>query len=156
MEKILVSACLLGQKVRYDNGDVPCLDPRFLSWHEQGRLVPICPEVSGGLPTPRRDAQIVGTRIRTKNGNDVTDAFEKGAQAALTLAQTHGARIAIMKQDSPSCGTLYVYDGSFTDAKRPGQGHTAALLSQHGIRVFGEDQLDEAEQALLQLEGSSH
>lgn len=148
MEKILVSACLIGQKVRYDNGEVPCLDPRFVAWQEQGRLVAICPEVTGGLPTPRPDAQIVGVRIQTRDGSDVTDAFERGAQAALELARKHNVKVAIMKQDSPSCGTLFVYDGTFTDNKRPGEGHTVALLRKHGITVFGEDQLDDVERFL--------
>lgn len=156
MEKILVSACLFGgQIVRYDAGEVPCEDERFTRWKQEGRLVPICPEVVGGLPTPRPDAQIVGERVLTGAGKDVTAEFERGAQLALQLAQRHHARIAILKQDSPSCGTLEVYDGTFTDRKRPGMGRTAALLASHGIAVFGEDQLAQAQQALQRLEAAA-
>lgn len=156
MQKILVSACLYGgQVVRYDAGEVPCEDPRFARWKAEGRLIAICPEVAGGLPTPRPDAQIVGNRVMTGTGVDVTAAFEQGAQLALQLAQRHGAQMAILKQDSPSCGTREVYDGTFSDTKRPGMGRTAALLAAHGIAVFGEDQLELAEQALQRLEAAA-
>ncbi|BBI31857.1 DUF523 domain-containing protein [Cohnella abietis] len=154
-QKVLVSACLLGHKVRYDNGDVPCLDQRFLNWHEAGRLVHICPEVVGGLQTPRPDAQRQGDRVVTGDGVDVTEPFEKGAQAALKLALEHKATIAILKQDSPSCGSLFIYDGSFTDAKIAGEGTTAELLRKNGIKVFGEDQLDEVERELAIVDGTS-
>lgn len=153
--KILVSACLLGHKVRYDNGDVPCLDPRFLRWYEEGRMVHICPEVTGGLPTPRPDAQIVGDRVLTGAGADVTAEFEKGAQAALKLAKEHDIALAILKQDSPSCGTLRIYDGTFTDTLAEGQGRTTALLRDNGFKVFGEDQLDEVERELASIDGAS-
>ncbi|AJY74690.1 DUF523 domain-containing protein [Paenibacillus beijingensis] len=151
--KILVSACLLGHKVRYDNGDVPCLDPRFLKWYEEGRLIHICPEVTGGLPTPRPDAQIQGDRVVTGSGTDVTEAFEKGARAALQLAEENDVALVILKQDSPSCGTLFVYDGTFTDTKISGEGRTTSLLRKNGFQVFGEDQLDEVEKALAIIDG---
>jgi len=152
-KKILVSACLLGHKVRYDNGDVPCLDPRFLKWYEEGRLVHICPEVVGGLPTPRPDAQRQGDRVVTGAGADVTAEFERGAQASLELAKQHDVALAILKQDSPSCGSLFIYDGTFTDTKMPGQGTTAELLRKNGFKVFGEDQLDEIERELALIDG---
>lgn len=85
-------------------------------------------------------------------GIDVTLQFEKGAQAALQLAQEHHISIAILKQNSPSCGSQFIYDGSFSGKKVPGEGVTAALLRQHGIHVFGEDQLDEVERELTRLE----
>jgi uncharacterized protein YbbK (DUF523 family) len=151
-KKILVSACLLGHKVRYDNGDVPCLDPRFLSWYEEGRLVSICPEVVGGLPTPRPDAQRQGDRVVTGAGADVTEPFRKGAEAALKLALEHEAELAILKQDSPSCGSLFIYDGTFTDTIVPGEGTTTELLRRNGIKVYGEDQLDEVERELAQAD----
>lgn len=151
-KKILVSACLLGHKVRYDNGDVPCLDPRFLSWYEEGRLVSICPEVVGGLPTPRPDAQRQGDRVVTGAGADVTEQFRKGAEAALKLALEHEAELAILKQDSPSCGSLFIYDGTFTDTIVPGEGTTTELLRRNGIKVYGEDQLNEVERELAQAD----
>lgn len=153
-KKILVSACLLGQKVRYDNGDVPCLDPRFLKWYEEGRFVSICPEVVGGLPTPRPDAQRQGDRVVTGAGADVTEPFAKGANAALKLANEHDVALAILKQDSPSCGSLFIYDGTFTDTVVPGEGTTTELLRRNGFKVFGEDQLDEIERELAHVDAS--
>lgn len=152
VERILVSACLLGHKVRYDEGDVPCHDPRFLKWYEEGRFVHICPEVIGGLPTPRPDAQIVGDRVMTGAGKDVTREFDKGAQAALALTKKHSIKLALLKQDSPSCGTLFIYDGTFTDTKKAGEGRTTRLLQDNGVKVFGEDQIDEIERELERIE----
>ncbi|MDF2926741.1 MAG: hypothetical protein K0R57_5655 [Paenibacillaceae bacterium] len=149
MKKIIVSSCLLGHRVRYDNKVIPALDPHLLRWNEEGRLIHICPEVAGGLPTPRPPAQIREGRVVTEEQTDVTAAFELGAQAALALALEHGAELAILKQSSPSCGSLMIYDGTFTGRKIPGEGWTAALLRKHGIKVFGEDQLDEVVRELL-------
>lgn len=149
---ILVSSCLLGHLVRYDQQEVPFKDPRFLKWHQEGRLISICPEVSGGLPTPRPPAEQQGDRIMNVEGIDVTLPFVRGAQAALQLAQEHHISIAILKQNSPSCGSRFIYDGSFSGKKVQGEGVTAALLRQQGIQVFGEEQLDEVEQELARLE----
>lgn len=150
--KILVSACLLGQQVRYDGGGKLCEEARFLQWQAEGRFVPVCPEVAGGLPTPRPPAQIRGDRVVTEQGDDLTEAFDRGAELALQAAQTHNVALAILKQSSPSCGSLFVYDGTFSGVKRPGEGRTAALLRKHGFKVFGEDQLEEAERELARLE----
>lgn len=153
---ILVSSCLLGHLVRYDQREVPFTDPRFLRWQQEGRFIAICPEVTGGLPTPRPPAERQGDRVINTEGADVTCEFAKGAQAALQLAKDHQISIAILKQNSPSCGSLFIYDGSFTGKKVQGEGLTAALLRQHGILVFGEDQLDEVEQELTRLEQHHH
>lgn len=150
--KILVSACLLGQQVRYDGGGKLCEDPRFARWQAEGRFVPVCPEVAGGLPTPRPPAQIRGDRVVTEQGEDFTEAFDRGAEIALQAARTHGVALAILKQSSPSCGSLFVYDGTFSGAKRQGEGRTAALLRKHGFKVFGEDQLEAAERELARLD----
>ncbi|MDR2487667.1 MAG: DUF523 domain-containing protein [Clostridiales Family XIII bacterium] len=149
MKKILVSECLYGGRtVRYDGVDVPCEDPRFLHWKAEGRLVPICPEVFGGLPTPRPDSQRVGGKVMSSQGEDVTAPYEKGAKEALRLAQEHHVACAVMKLDSPSCGSRLVYDGTFSGTKVPGQGLATEYLRGAGIPVFGEDELDKAE-ALL-------
>lgn len=153
MRKILVSACLYGHHVRYDDGDVPCLDSRFLKWKEEGRLVPICPEVFGGLPTPRPDAQRVGDRVINCKGDDVTEEFIKGAREAVRLAKEHNVAFAIMKEDSPSCGSKFIYDGTFTDTKIPGQGLAVEYLRNEGFTVFSEEEIDEAEKLLQQIEG---
>ena len=152
MRKILVSTCLLGQKitgsrVRYNDGDVPCLDERFLRWQAEGRFVHICPEVIGGLPTPRPRARLVGDRVLAEDGSDVTAAYERGAQAALALAQKHGITLAILKQDSPSCGSRFIFSEDFK-SRISREGRTAELLRQHGVTVFGEDELDAVEREL--------
>ncbi|SDM06204.1 Uncharacterized conserved protein YbbK, DUF523 family [Nonomuraea maritima] len=163
MQSILVSACLLGRKVRYDGRAKTSSDAVLAGWRREGRVVPFCPEVSGGLPVPRPAAEIEGgaggasvlagkARVLASDGSDVTDAFLSGARAALAAARAHGVRVAVLKEGSPSCGALSVYDGTFTGRRAPGQGVTTALLESHGIRVFTEDQLPEAASYLRTLE----
>jgi len=152
MKKILVSACLYGHHVRYDDGDIPLGDGRFLKWKEEGRLVPICPEVFGGLPIPRPDSQRVGDKVLTGAGIDVTAEYEAGALEAVRLAKENDVAFAIMKQDSPSCGSKYIYDGTFTDTKKEGQGRATEILREAGFTVFDEENLDEAEKLLLDIE----
>lgn len=155
MIKILISACLLGQKVRYDGRDCLQTHARLQSWIAAGNIVTICPEMAGGLPTPRLPAEIQGkktgidvlndhAKVSSKNGNDVTNAFIEGAQKTLDLAKKNHVKIAILKARSPSCGSQSIYDGSFSGNLIPGMGITAALLKQHGILVFDEDHIDEA------------
>jgi uncharacterized protein YbbK (DUF523 family) len=153
MRKILVSECLYGGRiVRYDARDACEQDPRFLQWKKEERLIPVCPEVSGGLPVPRPGAQRVGGKVLTTAGNDFTAEFTRGAQEAVRLAQLNNVAFAIMKQSSPSCGSKLIYDGSFTGTKVPGQGLTVELLHSAGIRVFSEEDLDEAETYLRLLD----
>jgi len=145
MRKILVSECLYGGRiVRYDGGDVPLLDPVFLKWKEEGRLVPICPEVFGGLPTPRPDAQRRGEGVFTGAGADVTEEFRKGAEEALRLAQSENVCFCVMKADSPSCGSKEIYDGSFSGVKITGMGLATEMLRDAGLIVFDEDDMAEA------------
>jgi len=152
MKKILVSSCLFGDCVRYDAAPSECTDPRFLKWKEEGRLVKICPEVFGGLSVPRPDSQRVGDRVMTRTGEDVTEAYELGAAEAVRLAEENHVALAVMKQRSPCCGSRIIYDGSFTGTKIPGEGVAVQRLREAGFRVFGEDELDEAEKFLDQAE----
>lgn len=155
MEKILVSWCLLGRPVRYD-GRAKTSDSELLAqWREEGRLVPACPEVAGGLAVPRPPAELVGNRVLTANGYDVTAEFRRGAEAALETARRHGISMAILKEGSPSCGSSRIYDGSFTGTSIQGAGITTALLTLHGIRVFSETQIPEAATYLAHLEKPS-
>jgi uncharacterized protein YbbK (DUF523 family) len=136
---LLVSACLLGTCCNHEGGHsrrdaVAALAATHL-------LVPICPEVCGGLSTPRAAAEQLGDRVVTNAGDDVTEAYERGAQAAVELAQAVGARRAVMKARSPSCGPAQVYDGSFTRTLRPGEGVTVAALRAAGLDVCSEDDL---------------
>lgn len=153
MKKILVSECLYGGKiVRYDGGDTTETDPRFVKWKEEGRLVPVCPEVFGGLPTPRPDSQRVGDKVMAQTGEDVTREYNLGAEEALRRAEENQVAFAIMKQDSPSCGSKFIYDGTFTDTKIEGQGLAVEYLRKAGYTVFAEEDLDEAEKLLEKLE----
>ena len=159
MRKVLVSRCLLGERVRYDGGAHGPYDP-LLRWQAEGRVVPLCPEVAGGLPTPRPPAEIPGGQgaavlwgeraVLTHHGEDVSAAFLRGAEAALALVRQHGIDVAVLKARSPSCGNLENYDGSFSGTRVPGEGVTAAALRLAGVQVFNEDQLEEAAAALAE------
>ena len=152
MIKILVSECLYGGRiVRYDGGDVTEKHPTFVKWKEEGRLIPICPEVFGGLPTPRPDSQRVGDKVIACTGPDVTEEYTKGALEAVRLALENEVAFAIMKQDSPSCGSKFIYDGTFTDTKIPGQGLAVQKLREAGVKIFAEEDIDEAEAYLEEL-----
>lgn len=140
MTKILVSACFLGEKVRYDGTSQRLFNETLLKWIDNNQVVSFCPEVAGGLPVPRQPAEIQpeSQRILTCDGDDVSAAFKKGAQRALTLCKRQNISFALLKESSPSCGSTTIYDGTFTDKKINGEGVTANLLRQHGIRVFSE------------------
>ena len=137
-EPLLVSACLVGVNCKYSGGN-NALPPELLAaLEEKYRLVPICPERDGGLPTPRLPSERKGKRVLNRAGEDVTEAFRRGAQFALETARREGCRLALLKERSPSCGSGEIYDGSFSGTPIPGDGVAAALLKEHGIAVFGE------------------
>ncbi|HEV7304699.1 DUF523 domain-containing protein [Ensifer sp.] len=151
--KILVSACLMGHAVRYDGQSKPLVHPAIDRWRAEGRLVTICPEMSAGMPVPRPPAEIAAGAVgkdvlagRAKvvevNGRDVTGDFVQAAENALRLARETGCRFALLIDGSPSCGSGFVYDGSFSGARHPGEGVTAALLSDNGIEVYSDRQID--------------
>jgi len=144
-DKILISACFLGDRVRY-NGKIKGLDNELLDqWKQQGRLVSICPEVIAGLSVPRPPAEInlITKQVITCDGIDVTTPFNHGAQQALLLCQKQSIRFALLKESSPSCGSNTIYDGSFSQKKIVGEGLTTQLLRQHGIQVFCEHSIAE-------------
>jgi uncharacterized protein YbbK (DUF523 family) len=161
MQKILVSRCLLGHRVRYDGGASGPFD-QLEQWIAEGRVVALCPEVAGGLSTPRPAAEIPGgqgvevldgsARVLTVEGEDVSAEFLSGARQALALVEQHGIRIAVLKANSPSCGNLLTYDGTFSGVKVSGEGVTAALLKRNGVKVFSELELPEAAAALAALD----
>jgi uncharacterized protein YbbK (DUF523 family) len=160
--KVLVSACLLGERVRYNGADARCPSDVLDRWVREGRVVPFCPEVSGGLPVPRPAAEIVSgdgrdvlaaaARVRDAAGRDLTGVFLHGARGALEAARAQGARVAVLKDGSPSCGTATIHDGTFSGRRRSGPGVTAALLAEAGLRVFSERELAEADACLRALE----
>ena len=109
---------------------------------ERFELIPICPEIMGGLPTPRTPSERVGERVLMKDGKDVTDNFMRGAEEAYIVADSLGAKIALLKERSPSCGKGKIYDGSFSGRLIDGDGVAAEYLNARGITVFGESEID--------------
>lgn len=152
--RILVSACLLGQPVRY-NGKGLSLEHTLLThWQTEGRLVPLCPEVAAGFPTPRPPAEIAPgasaedvlsgqAEITEDTGADVTEAFRNGAAIAVATAQSHGCRYALLTDGSPSCGSSFIYSGHHDGTHRPGQGVVTAALRAAGVAVFAQHQIGE-------------
>ena len=135
---IIVSACLLGVCCNHE-GDANTND-MVVQLRETHRVVPICPETAGGLPTPRARAERGSDgRVRTANGDDVTEWFERGARHAVQLAHAVGATRAVLKARSPSCGCREIYDGSFTSTRVHGEGVTAEALRRAGLEVVSED-----------------
>lgn len=145
MKKILVSACLLGHKVRYDGQDSLLDHPQIQQWHEEDRLVHFCPEVAGGMSVPRLPAEITCRHpimVVNTNGQDVTPQFLQGAELAVEKARNVNACCALLKSRSPSCGNRETYNGDFSGTLMPGSGVTAAELQRCGLPVFNERELD--------------
>ena len=148
MKKILVSQCLYGGcPVRYDGKSKAENDERFLRWKAEGRLIPVCPEVFGGLTVPRSDAQRRQHKVVTRQGVDVTEAYMKGAREAVRLARAYNVICALMKEKSPSCG-------SFSGKTVKGEGVTAELLRKSGFRVFSENQINDVQSLIDEEEGA--
>lgn len=135
-EKLLVSACLLGENCKYNGGNN--YDPAVEMLRERFELVPVCPERLGGLPTPRVPSERAGAKVLSREGADVTDAFHLGAERTLEIAAARGVRRAVLKERSPSCGCGRIYDGSFSGKLVPGMGVAAQLLAENGVQVLGE------------------
>ncbi|MGN0569549.1 MAG: DUF523 domain-containing protein [Candidatus Fimenecus sp.] len=140
MAKIIVSACLMGCNCRYKGDNCKCEE--LLALAKEHTLIPVCPEQLGGLATPRNPAEICGDKVISNAGKDVTTEYTKGAQTALYIAETVGADVAVLKANSPSCGKGIIYDGTFTGNKTAGDGVTAKLFSESGIKVFTENEID--------------
>ena len=149
--KLLVSACLMGFQVRYNGSEKAQLAATLSRWQQAGRLVIHCPELAAGLPTPRLPAEILGgtggdvlagrARIVESDGRDVTGHYQLAAWLALKAAQEEGCTAALLTDGSPTCGSQFIYDGTFNGQRKPGAGVAAALLREYGITVFSEQQL---------------
>lgn len=161
--KILVSACLMGHAVRYDGQSKPLVHPAIDRWRAEGRLVTICPEMSAGMPVPRPPAEIAAgavgkdvldgnARVVEISGGDVTEGFIQAAENALSLARQADCRFALLIDGSPSCGSGFVYDGSFSGARHPGEGVTAALLLANGVEVYSDRQIEALVARIEELE----
>ena len=139
-EKLLISACLLGENCKYSGGNN--YTPAVESLKAHYELIPVCPERDGGLPTPRDSSERLGNAVVSKSGRDVTAQFERGAHLALDAAQKNGCKIALLKERSPSCGKGKIYDGTFTGTLTDGDGVAAEYLRARGITVYGESEID--------------
>ena len=137
--RILVSACLLGLPCRYDGKSKPC--ERVIALGATYNLIPVCPEVMGGLPTPRIPSEICGEKVLMKDGRNVTQNYNDGAQKALEIARKNACTEAILKEKSPSCGSGLIHNGLFDGGLVEGDGITAKLFKQEGIRVLGESEI---------------
>lgn len=136
MENILVSACLLGVSCRYDGKSKP--NENVIALKDRYNLIPVCPEIMGGLPTPRTASEIQGCQVVMGDGTNVTKEYRKGAEEVLRLCRLFECKRAVLKEKSPSCGCGKVYDGTFSGKLIDGNGITAKLLMENGIEVFGE------------------
>ena len=140
MEKKLVSACLIGINCRYDGKSKS--DRKCLKLFKKGKLIPVCPEQLGGLPTPREPAEIQRSgKVLTKSGKNITKRLLKGAKETLKITKIVGVKEVILKSRSPSCGSGLIYDGSFLRRLIKGDGITAALLKKNKIRIITEEKL---------------
>jgi len=150
---VVVSSCLLGAPVRYDGRDKKSDHPILQRWLDEGRVVSVCPEMLGGLGTPRPPAEIDGSgRVVTDEGIDVTEAFNAGAHAVAA----HEPLVAVLKDGSPSCGSSFVYDGTFSKTRVVGgAGVTAALLRARGVAVFSEEQIEAADAFIAACEANA-
>lgn len=158
MEKILISACLLGKRVRYDGNSLSLSEQILQQWRSDGRIVAVCPEVDAGMSIPRPPAEISkgdgndvlvgGALVIDSNGKNVTEYFMNGAEVALSLCKTEGIKFALLAESSPSCGSNTIHDGRFTGNKKTGVGVTTALLQKNGIQVFSQFSVSAADRAL--------
>ena len=150
-EQILVSACLIGENCRFDGtGQKSDAILKLTAFYD---IIPFCPEVSGGMKTPRPNSEIKDGKVIDVNGKDVTEFYHSGAYWAAAVCQLHSIHLAILKENSPSCGVHAIHDGSFSGKKIPGEGFTTARLRKMGVTVINEN---EAAALLEKLEKGEH
>ena len=142
MKPLLISRCLLGDACRYDGKSKPLPAETLQALRSRYELIPVCPEVLGGLPTPRTPSERQGSRVVMQTGADVAAEYRRGAMEALRLAQARNVCAAVLKERSPSCGKGEIYDGTFTGTLKEGNGVTAEVLLENGFAVYGESEID--------------
>ena len=142
MEALLISACLLGECCKYNGGHNALPAETLEALRRRYRLIPVCPETAGGLPTPREPSERRGAGVYSRSGRDVTAAYEKGSARTRALARREGCKLALLKERSPSCGAGKIYDGSFTGKLISGNGTAAEALLDEGVTVYGESEVD--------------
>lgn len=139
MQNVLISACLLGVDCKYNGSNNKLDDEIIHSLKEKYNLIPVCPEILGGMPTPRNPIEISDGKVFDYDGEEFTKEFEKGSEEVLKLAKLYNSSIAILKENSPSCGSNYIYDGTFNHQKIKGMGIAAQKLSKENIKLFTEE-----------------
>lgn len=139
--KIMVSACLLGENCKYNGGNN--LSEKVMKFIEGHEVIAVCPEVMGGLPTPRVPSEIVNGVVTMADGRDVDEEFREGAQIGLQLARENEVDLVVLQSRSPSCGAKQIYDGTFSGNKIDGQGVFAKMLIENGFRIVDVEDLDD-------------
>ncbi len=142
MKRLLISRCLLGDPCRYDGKSRPLAAETLQALRARYDLIPVCPEVLGGLPTPRTPSERQGNRVVMKTGADVSEEYRLGAEAALRAARENQVCAAVLKERSPSCGKGKIYDGTFTGTLTEGNGVTVEAQLEAGFAVFGESEIE--------------
>lgn len=137
--KIMVSACLLGENCKYNGGNN--LSEKVMKFIKGHEVILVCPEVMGGLPTPRLSSEIVDGEVTSSDGHSVDAEFRKGAQMGLDLAKANEVDLVILQSRSPSCGVKQIYDGTFSGKKIEGQGVFARLLAENGFNIMDVEDL---------------
>ena len=140
-EKILVSACLLGVNCKYSGGNNQ--NEKVLEYIKDKEIIPVCPEIMGGLSTPRPPSELINDKVMNNLNQDVTQQYKKGAEETLKLAKLFNVKKALLKAKSPSCGKGYIYDGTFSSTLIEGNGITTKLLIENGIEVITEKDLED-------------
>lgn len=140
-EKILVSACLLGINCKYSGGNNQ--NEKVIEYIKDKEVIPVCPEIMGGLSTPRPPSEIINDKVMNNLNQDVTQQYKKGAEETLKLAKLFNVKKALLKAKSPSCGKGYIYDGTFSSTLIEGNGITTKLLIENGIEVITEKDLED-------------
>ena len=143
---LIISSCLCGNNTKYNGGNN--LIDKLELLEEKFNLITICPEVFGGLSTPRNPSEIIGDKVYSDKGLDVTENFNNGAKLAVDILKKYNAKYALLKEGSPSCGVHKIYDGTFSGTKIPGSGVTTQMFKELGIKVYSENEIDE----LLKIE----
>ena len=140
MEKVLISACLLGDNTKYDGKNNYTKEVEKL--FPLCDLIIVCPEVMGGLKTPRLPSEIKGNQVINSKGKDVTNFFNNGANFVSYIAKENNVKYAVFKEKSPSCGSKKIYDGNFNNKTINGEGITTRMLKKQGVIVFNENEID--------------
>lgn len=138
--KIMVSACLLGENCKYNGGNN--LSEKVMNFIKDHEVIPVCPEVMGGLPIPRLSSEIVNGVVTASDGRSVDEEFRKGAQIGLALAKENEVDLVILQSRSPSCGVKQIYDGTFSGNKIEGRGIFAQLLIENGYKIIDVEELE--------------